>query len=49
MGHEGIWVKGVPGRGDGKYQVPEVRMCLAYSGNSKEARVAGRESAVGEQ
>lgn len=48
-GHEGIWVKDIPGRGDSTDKVPEVRMCLACSGNSKEARVAGVEPAVGEQ
>ena len=42
-------MKDIPGRGDSTGRVPEARMCLACSGNGKEARVAGVEPAVGAQ
>lgn len=38
-------MKGIPGRGDSTGRVPEARMCLACSGNGKEARAAGVEPA----
>lgn len=49
MGHEGIWVKGIPGRWDSTYKVPAARVCLAYSGNSTEAKMAGVEPEMEDQ
>lgn len=49
IGHEGILVRGIPGREDSTYKVPEAGVSLAYSENSKEASVAKMEPAMREQ
>lgn len=38
------WVKNFPGRRNNKCTVPEVRVCLEYLMNSKEARGSGVDS-----